>query len=35
MTQDVANNRMDFPVQEQSITSKTEADMRGMIQNKK
>ena len=34
MTQDVAKNRMDFPVQQQSITSKTEPIMRGMIQHK-
>ena len=34
MTQDVAKNRMDFPVQEQSITTKIEATMRGMTQDK-
>ena len=34
MTHDVAKNRTDFPVQEQSITNKTEAIMRGMIQDK-
>ena len=34
MTQDVAKNRMDFPVWEQSITSKTKAIMRGMAQDK-
>ena len=33
-TQNVAKNRMDFPVQEQSISSKTEAITRGMIQDK-
>ena len=33
-TQNVAKNKMDFPVQEQSITNKTEAIMRGMIQDK-
>ena len=35
MTQDVFQNRMDFPAQEQSInSSKTEANTQGMIQNK-
>ena len=33
-TQDVAKHRMDFPVQEQSITNKTEAIMRGTMQDK-
>ena len=33
-TQNVAKNRMDFPVQEQSITNKTEATTRGMIHDK-
>ena len=30
----VSKNRMDFPVQVQSITNKTEAITRGMIQDK-
>ena len=34
MTQDVTKNRMDIPVQEQSITNKAEAITQGMIQNK-
>ena len=34
MTQDVAKNRTDFPVQEQPISNKTEAITRGMIQGK-
>ena len=34
MTQNVTKNRMDFPAQEQSITNKTEAVTRGMIQDK-
>ena len=34
MTQNVTKNRMDFPVQEQLITNKTEAIMKGMIQDK-
>ena len=33
-TQNVPKNRMDFPVQVQSITNKTEAIIRGMIQDK-
>ena len=33
MTQNVTKNRMDFLVQEQLITNKTEAIMRGMIQD--
>ena len=33
-TQNVAKNRMDFPVLEQSIISKTEAITKGMIQDK-
>ena len=33
-TQNVAKNRMDFPVQEQSVTNKTEAITRGMVQDK-
>ena len=33
-TQNVAKNRMDFPAQEQSITNKTEAITRAMIQDK-
>ena len=35
MTQNVTKNRIDFPVQEQLITNKTEAIMRGMIQDNK
>ena len=34
MTQNVSKSRMDFPVQEQSISSKTEAITWGMIQDK-
>ena len=34
MTQNVSKNRMDFPVQEQSICSKTETITQGMIQDK-
>ena len=34
MNQDITKNRMDFPVPEQLITNKTEAIMRGMIQDK-
>ena len=33
-TQNVSKNRIDFPVQEQSITKNTEAIVRGMIQDK-
>ena len=33
-TQNVTKIRMDFPAQEQSITNKTEAITRGMIQDK-
>ena len=33
-TQNVTKNRMDFPVREQSITKKTEAITRGMVQDK-
>ena len=33
-TQNVAKKRMDFPAWEQSISSKTEAITRGMIQDK-
>ena len=33
-TQNVTKNRTDFPVQEQSITNKTEAIIRGMVQDK-
>ena len=33
-TQNITKNRMDFPVQEQSIINKTEAITRGTIQNK-
>ena len=34
MTQDVTKIRMDFPVPEQLINNKTEATMKGMIQDK-
>ena len=35
MAQDATKHNMDFPVQEQLITKKTEAIMRGRILNKK
>ena len=34
MTQNVTKNRTNFPVQEQLITNKTEAIIRGMIWDK-
>ena len=34
MTQNASLNRTDFPVQEQSVSSKTEAITQGMIQDK-